>query len=222
VNVRGIAGRGAYRAGMALLGRPMAGETFGLLVAAGENAHHAAVLLQELLRTYPEHASLAADLKEVERAGDALTHDLICRLRRGPGLPAVGAADGHALATAIDDIVDHAEQAGDWLGLYAVEAPMEQADELADVLVAATDRVVSALGALREGSDLAPIVRAIASLEDEGDRVYRGAVASLFARGIDPMVVIRWKDIFESLEAAVDACEHVAHVLEGISLQQGG
>jgi uncharacterized protein Yka (UPF0111/DUF47 family) len=97
---------------------------------------------------------------------------------------------------------------------------MEQAVTLADVLVAATDQVSEALRGLRNGNELSVNLVEIHRLENEGDRLSRDAVASLFANGIDPMVVIRWKDIYESLERAVDACETVAHLLEGISLKR--
>ena len=79
--------------------------------------------------------------------------------------------------------------------------------------------VARALRALRTGADLAPELVEIHRLENEGDRLVRDAVASLFANGIDPMVVLRWKDIYESLESAIDRCETVAHLLEGISLK---
>ena len=97
---------------------------------------------------------------------------------------------------------------------------MEQALELADVLVGAAEQVAGALTALRRGEDLAPRLVEIHRLENEGDRVSRDAVASLFEGGVDPMVVIRGKDIFDALEAAVDACEKVAHILEGIALRR--
>ena len=97
---------------------------------------------------------------------------------------------------------------------------MEQAGQLAGVLAAAGEEVTAALRALRTGSDLEPHLVEINRLENEGDRLSRDAVATLFATGIDPMVVIRWKGISESLEAGVDACEHVAHVLEGISIRR--
>jgi uncharacterized protein len=84
----------------------------------------------------------------------------------------------------------------------------------------AGEQVGAALRALRAGADLAPDVVELHRLENEGDRLSRDAIASLFVAGIDPMVVIRWKDIFESLEAAADACERVAHVLEGIAIQR--
>ena len=96
---------------------------------------------------------------------------------------------------------------------------MEQATLIADVLVGAGEQVAQALRCLRSGAELAPHLVEIHRLENEGDRLSRDAVASLFANGIDPMVVIRWKDIFETLEQSVDACEKVAHVLEGISLE---
>jgi uncharacterized protein Yka (UPF0111/DUF47 family) len=106
--------------------------------------------------------------------------------------------------------------------LYGVEAPMEQALQLADVLVSASEQIASALRCLRMGKELGPQLVEIHRLENEGDSLQRDAVASLFAGGADPMVVIRWKDIFESLEAAVDACEAVAHALEGIALKKRG
>jgi uncharacterized protein Yka (UPF0111/DUF47 family) len=126
----------------------------------------------------------------------------------------------HALTGALDDIVDYAEETGDRLGLYGVEAPMEQAQQIAEVLVAAAEHVAGALRGLRNGNDMSEHLVEIHRLENEADRLQREAVASLFATGIDPMIVIRWKDIFDSLEASVDACETAANVLEGISLRR--
>jgi predicted phosphate transport protein (TIGR00153 family) len=158
-----------------------------------------------------------------EQEGDRITHDIIHRLTaiRRARVP-FELSDGYALATALDDIVDHAEQAGTLLGLYGVEAPMEQAVDFAEVLVAAGEQIANALRCLRTGSEATPHLVEIHRLENEGDRLQRDGVTSLFQDGIDPMVVIRWKDIFESLEAAVDACETVAHILEGIALKRQG
>jgi uncharacterized protein Yka (UPF0111/DUF47 family) len=186
---------------------------------AGRNAQRGAVLLSELLRDYPERAELAVVLKQCEHDGDRITHDIIHRLRRGDARSPVDVGDGHALATALDDVVDHAEQTADWLGLYAVEAPMEPAAQMSELLARACEELVEALCALRRDGDLTAHLAAVDGLEDECDRLYRDAVASLFVSGIDPMVVIRWKDIFAGVEAAVDACETVAHVLEGITLK---
>jgi len=206
---------------MALLRRSVDQSLLALIEESGRNVVRTALLLRELISDYPDRAALAAEVRQCEHEGDRITHDVIHRLAnaRGARLP-FDAAEGHRLATALDDIVDHAEQVSDTLGLYAVEATMEQAVELADVLVGASEQVAQALGCLRSGDALAPHLVEIHRLENEGDRLRRDAVASLFAGGTDPMVVIRWRDIFESLEAAVDACETVAHILEGISLRR--
>jgi uncharacterized protein Yka (UPF0111/DUF47 family) len=192
-----------------------------LFEESGRNVQRATLLLRELVADYPERSDLAEDLVHCEHEGDRIAHDIIHRLNGGgQGKPPLAPADGHLLATMLDDIVDFAEQAADELGLYAVEAPMEQAVAMADVLVGAGEQVARALACLHKGADLASHLVEIHRLENEGDRLSRDALASLFANGIDPMVVIRWKDIFETLEASVDACEKVAHVLEGISLKR--
>jgi uncharacterized protein Yka (UPF0111/DUF47 family) len=206
---------------MVLLKRPVDETLLALYEESGRNVQRACLLLRDLLADYPDRAALAQDLVLSEQEGDRITHDVIHRLNGGRRLRApFAAADGYALATALDDVVDYAEEVADSLGLYAVEASMEQATELADVLVGASEAVAGALRCLRTGAEPAAHLMEIHRLENEGDRLVRDAVASLFVSGIDPMVVIRWKDIFESLEAAVDACERVAHVLEGITLRQ--
>jgi len=192
----------------------------GLLEESGRNVQRTALLLRDLLADYPERATLAADLRLCEQEGDRITHDFIHRLNGTRRVKApFDAGEGYRLATALDDIVDHSEQVGDTLVLYGVEATMESAVDLADVLVGASEQVAHALRCLRTGTGLSPHLVEIHRLENEGDRIRRDAVASLFVSGTDPMVVIRWRDIFESLEAAVDACETVAHALEGISLR---
>ena len=106
------------------------------------------------------------------------------------------------------------------LSIYQVEAPMEQAVRWPTCWSAASERVADALRALRTGSPMREHLVEIHRLENDGDRISRDAIAALFANGIDPMVVIRWKDIFEALESSIDACEKVAHVLEGIALRR--
>lgn len=192
-----------------------------LLEESGRNVQRSALALRDLIGDYPERAELARELLLCEQEGDRITHDIIHRLNGGgSGRPPLDSADGYSLATALDDIVDYAEQTADSLGLYGVEAPMEQAVALAGVLVGAAEQVARALRSLRTGGDYGPQLVEIHRLENEGDRLLRDGVASLFAGGIDPMVVIRWKDIFDSLESSVDACETVAHILEGIALKR--
>src|SRR5580700_3581223 len=213
--------RPSGRSRVSLRRRPVDTRLATLLEDAGRNVQRSALLLRELLAAFPEHATLAQDLAECEREGDRITHDIIYRMGGSGRVRApFDAGDGYALATAIDDVVDYTEQAAAQLDLYGVEAPMEQAVRFADVLVAAGGEILGALRCLHGGEDMGSHLVEIHRLENEGDRLQRDAVTSLFAGGIDPMVVIRWKDIFESLEAAVDACETVAHVLEGITLKQ--
>jgi uncharacterized protein Yka (UPF0111/DUF47 family) len=196
-------------------------ELLALFEESGRNVQRATMILRDVVTDYPEKADLARDLVLCEHEGDRITHDIIHRLGAGRVRAPFGFADGYALATALDDVVDDAEQTGDMLAIYGVEAPMEQALQMCDVLVGAGEQVAHALRGLRTGADLGPALVEIHRLENEGDRLSREAVASLFASGIDPMVVIRWKDIFASLEASIDASERVAHVLEGIALRRG-
>jgi len=206
---------------MSLLRRSFDPELMALVEESGRNVQRCGLLLHDLLVDYPEHATVAQDLKVCEQEGDRITHDIIHRLAgRGRVRAPFEPGDGYVLASTLDDVVDHSEQVGAQLGLYGVEAPMEQAVEFTEVLVGAGEQIAQALRCLRTGTEMGPHLVEIHRLENEGDRLQRDAVASLFAGGIDPMVVIRWKDIFESLEAAVDACEKVAHVLEGITLKQ--
>ncbi len=196
-------------------------ELLTLFEESARNVQRVSLLLRDLLADYPEQSALARDILLCEQEGDRIAHDILYRLAgTGTRRAAFDAADVHALAGALDDIVDYAEEAADQLGLYGVEAPMEQAEEVAGVLVGCAEHVAAALRGLRNGSDFAPELVEIHRLENEGDRLQRAAVAGLFANGIDPMMLIRWKDIFDTLEAAVDACETVANVLEGITLKR--
>jgi uncharacterized protein Yka (UPF0111/DUF47 family) len=196
-------------------------ELLTLFEQSGRNVQRASCLLRDLFAEYPEQPELADDVRECEHEGDRIAHDILSRLAaRGARQANLEAADVHALTGALDDIVDYAEEAADQLGLYGVEAPMEQAQEMAEVLVETSEQVSVALRELRDGEDLAAHLVEIHRLENHADRIVRAAVASLFVNGIDPMMVIRWKDIFETLESAVDACETVANVLEGITLKR--
>ena len=193
----------------------------GLFEESGRNIQRAALLLRDLLAEYPERAGLAREILLCEQEGDRIAHDI---LHRYAELPVRGAAfdsaDIHALTVALDDIVDFTEECADQLGLYGVEGPMTQSQDVAGLLVEASEHVSNALRGLRNGTDLSADLVEIHRLENEADRLHRDALASLFAAGIDPLFVIRWKDIFESLERAVDACESVANILEGIQLKR--
>jgi uncharacterized protein Yka (UPF0111/DUF47 family) len=196
-------------------------ELLSLFEESGRNVQRTCLLLHDLLSDYPEQVALAREILLCEQEGDRIVHDILHRLAaRGSKRAQLESADVHALAGALDDIVDYAEECADQLGLYGVEAPMEQAQQIAGVLVGAAEHVATGLRGLRNGLDVAPQLVEIHRLENEADKLQREALADLFVTGIDPMMVIRWKDIFETLESAVDACETVANVLEGMTLKR--
>ena len=189
---------------------------------AGRNAHVTSGLLRQLLGVFPDPSELGVQIRAREHEGDRIAHEILRRLaERGGRRVGMDVTDVHALTMALDDVVDHAEEAADELGRYGVEAPLEAAEALAEILHAATEQVESAVGGFSSGREISTPLSEIHRLEKRADVLVRDSVSSLFAAGIDPMMVIRWKDILETLEAAVDACETVANVLEGASLKRG-
>jgi uncharacterized protein len=193
----------------------------GLFAQAGDNAHATCRLVRELLDRFPDDGGLGEQIRDREHEGDRIAHEILQRLAQHGGRAHFDAAEVHALTAAIDDVVDYAEEAADQLGRYGVEAPLQAAEELADILVAASEQVAAALHAFPNGDSVVSALVTIHELEEQADRLVRDAVGSLFATGIDPMMVIRWKDILETLESAVDACKAVANVLEGVGLKRG-
>ena len=191
---------------------------FELFEEAGTNIFKAAELLEELLSGYPDSKALAEEILLCEQEGDRITHDIIDRLNHSFVTP-IDREDILALASALDDIVDYTEEVADYLGLYKIEAPMDQAIRLSRVLKEAARHIAEAIPRLRGFRDLSHYTVEVNRLENEGDRITREAVASLFDGGIDPMVVIRWKDLFERLEAAIDATESAANIIEGIVIK---
>jgi uncharacterized protein len=195
-------------------------EYFDLFERAGENIVRAAGLLERLLEEWPDHEELVQEVIACEHEGDRITHEILLRLSTSSDAP-IHREDVHALATGLDDIVDWIEEVAAIFVLYQVEAPMAQAQEQTRILRGACEQVAAALRRLRGFEDMRRFTTAVDEHEDEGDRVVREAIASLFHGGSDPMLVIRWKDIFERLEDAIDATDRVAHILEGIAIRNG-
>jgi predicted phosphate transport protein (TIGR00153 family) len=185
---------------------------------AGANVERAGQLLDEMLAGFPDTLAIAHDLRACERDGDQITHDLIRRLNQTFVTP-IDRQDILDLASSLDDIVDYTEEVADYLGLYKIEAPMAQAQSLAHVLRKATEQIALAIPLLRGFEDLSKHTVEVHRLENAGDRIVRGAIASLFEVGIDPTIVIRWKDIFERLEQAIDSTERAANTLDGIVIK---
>jgi uncharacterized protein len=197
-------------------GTPAFEAFYALFEQAGANVEEATALLARLVMEWPEDgARRRFELKELETHGDRIAHDLIQHLNVRAATP-FPAADAHKLISDLDDVVDLAEEVGDFMGLYRIEAATEQAIALAGVLERAGRELATALTKLRRPIELRPNVVAIYELEHEGDRLERDALSTLFDGGIDPMVVIRWKDIYERLEAAIDASHHASNTLESL------
>jgi uncharacterized protein len=191
---------------------------FDLFIEAGQNTLRAAVMLDEMMQSWPDDGGLTREILITEQKGDQITHDIIRRLNSTFVTP-IDREDIYGLATKLDDVVDYIEEAADFLNLYKIEAPMAQAQELTKILVGCCEQLAAGLENLPTFKDLDKYWIEIHRLENDGDRVSRDAVASLFSNGIDPMVVIRWKDMFAVLEKAIDATETAAHILEGIVIK---
>jgi predicted phosphate transport protein (TIGR00153 family) len=191
---------------------------FDLFEEAAGNNQRAADLLDQMLRHFPERSELARDILICEQEGDRITHDIIRRLNEMFVTP-IDREDIYQLASALDDVADYTEEVADYLVLYKIEAPFEQAQRLAHVLLQCARQLAEAMPRLRDFDDISHFTVEVNRLENDGDRITREAIAALFEGGIDPMVVIRWKDIYERLENAIDSCETVANILEGIVIK---
>jgi uncharacterized protein Yka (UPF0111/DUF47 family) len=195
---------------------PRTSEFYDLFRRAGVNALEAARKAEIRFREHPSSSVGQAEIKAIETAGDSLTHDLIQLLNTQYVTP-FDREDIYGLATELDDVVDHIEEATALLDLYGVEQPARYALEQCRIIVAAVEHLALALGSLKGFRGVENELVAVKNLEDEGDRVVREAIGALFQDSrIDPLVVIRWKDIYEALEKAIDACETVANVLGNI------
>jgi predicted phosphate transport protein (TIGR00153 family) len=197
---------------------PREREFFDLFEEAGTNIVRASALLERLLEEWPDHGELAREVRDCEHEGDRITHDIIQRLNQTFVTP-IDREDIYALASALDDIVDFIEEVSDFLGLYRIEATMDKAIEMGQILHQSARAIAGAIPRLRTFKDIHHYTVEVNRLENDGDRVLREALASLFERGIDPMLVIRWKDIFERLEDAIDSTERAANILEGIVIK---
>ena len=194
---------------------PRTTEFFELFAQAGANALEAARAAEARFRDFPGGVPQER-IEELEHEGDRITGELI-GLINSQFITPFDRDDLFELATAVDDVVDAVENATELLGLYDVEQPTRQSIEQCRILVAAVEQLETLLRTLKGRRGSAPEVEQIKLLEDEGDRITRRAVGSLFDdERIDPVLVIRWKDIYEALEHAIDACETAAHRLGNI------
>ena len=195
---------------------PRTSEFFTLFGKAGENALQVSRLVERRFREHPNSGITQEQVKKEETEGDAITRELITLLNTQYVTP-FDRDDIYLLATEIDDVVDYLEEASDLLGLYGVEMPTRHAVEQCGIIVKACEQLALACDNLKGMRGVQEALVQVKAHEDEGDRVLRDALAALFRdEGIDPLIVIRWKDIYEGLERALDACETAANVIANI------
>jgi predicted phosphate transport protein (TIGR00153 family) len=195
--------------------KPQKREFFDLFTRASRNACDISAVLVDLLEGWPDSRARLRDIHELEHEGDRLTREVINLLNRTFVTP-LDRDDMYRLASAIDDVCDHVDEAADNIDLYEVREVPTKAKQQAEVIHRAAARLHEAVERLEGFKDSQRQLVALRELEDEGDRLSREAVADLFRSGQDPLTIIRWKDIHEQLEEAVDACENAADVLEAI------
>jgi hypothetical protein len=195
---------------------PQKREFFDLYNQAAGNVVAIAEQLVELLDRFPDRADeLGAKVKEFEHEGDRLTHELVDLLNRTFVTP-FDRDDMYRLAGALDDICDHVEEAADRIVGYGVTEIRLQAREQAQTVQRSAGKLAEAVALLEGFQDSRAHLAELRELEDVADRILQDSVSSLFMARADPLEVIRWKDIHESLEEAMDACESAADVLEAI------
>ena len=195
---------------------PQNREFFRLFAQASSNAVEIAGLLVRLLNDFPRSdGDLLREIKELEHEGDRLTRQLVELLNRTFVTP-FDRDDIYQLASAIDDVCDHVDEAAGNIAGYGVTEIRPAAREQGQVILRSAQKLDEAVANLEGFRDASRQLHDLRDLEDEGDRLNRDAIAELFSSSDDAMDVIRWKDIHEQLEEAVDACENAADVLEAI------
>jgi uncharacterized protein len=194
---------------------PQNKQFFRLLERTSDNAVGISRQLVELLNSFPSDGTNLREIKELEHEGDRLTREVVDLLNRTFVTP-FDRDDIYLLASAIDDVCDHVDEAAGNIVGYGVEQIRPKAKEQAQVILRSAEKLHEAVSRLEGFKDSSSQLLALRDLEDEGDRLNRAAVSQLFTSGEDPIGVIRWKDIHEQLEEAVDACENAADVLEAI------
>ena len=193
---------------------------FDLFIESAVNLRAGADQLRALIHDYTEVEVKARRLQEREHEGDEVTHAIIRRLNTTFITP-MDREDIYQLATALDDVMDAIEAVGDLFVLHNIDAPLPEMRAQVEVLCRAAEQTEAALRAFKnmKRSELEPYWVEINSLENEGDKIYRRAVAGLFGGDYRAMDVLRWKEVIETLEEALDGLENVANAIESVVLK---
>jgi predicted phosphate transport protein (TIGR00153 family) len=196
---------------------PRTTEFYDLFARAGENAVAVARLAKQRFEGIPDSEVRQTEIKALEHAGDNVTREIL-QLLNTQYITPFDREDIYALAQALDDVVDHVDEASELLGVFRIERPSAKAVRQCDLLVAAMEGLAEALADLKSLKAASEHIVDVKRIEDEGDVVVREAIAELFEQD-DVKTIIKWKDIHEALEEAIDACEEVSNVIGNIVLK---
>ncbi|MEE9172018.1 MAG: DUF47 family protein [candidate division NC10 bacterium] len=191
---------------------------FDLFEVSALNIREAAVALKGMVESDGGFDTWWKQIEEYEHTGDRITHDLIRKLNQTFITP-LDREDIHQLASGLDDVVDLIEAAATRMALYKIERVTAEGKHLAELIHQMTEEIVLAVQKLKDFQGILSHCVEINRLENVADRVSRDAIAALFTEGHDPIEIIKWKEIYETLETATDRCEDVADVLERIVLK---
>jgi predicted phosphate transport protein (TIGR00153 family) len=194
-------------------------EFFVLFEKASQNILDGAELLKELLDNFDDVREKARQIEEIEHKGDTFTHEIVKKLNTTFITP-IDREDILALASAIDDVIDLIHAAATRVNLYKITESTPQAKELGFLILKSTRELQRGIGCLSKNmGEVYDHCVEVNSLENEADRVCRDAIADLFEHEKDPITILKWKEIYETLETATDRCEDAANVLEGVALK---
>ena len=192
---------------------------FDLFEQQSRHIIEAARLLHDLVHHFDDARAKAHAIKEVEHQGDLLTHEIVKRLNTTFITP-LDREDIHDLGTRLDDVLDYIEAAAERLVVYRIKEPTSAARAMADVIVPmshAMDRAIKCLRTMDPGFHEHAVE--VNRLENSADNLLRDSLAALFEEQADPIEVIKWKEIYETMEIVTDRCEDVVNVIEGIILK---
>ena len=199
---------------------PREARFFQDFVGLSEEIRTGARALKQMMSDDPPDLGKADIIKDIEHACDGRTRTIIDRLNRTFVTP-LDREDIHALAISLDDVMDAVDAAAAVSRLYKITHVRPGAKRLAEIICESTDRITEALQALEGRSGVLELAARVNQLEREADRVHQDAIVALFDEERDPISVIKWKEIFDFLEAATDRCEDVGNLLEGVVVKHG-
>ena len=199
---------------------PRQGHFFEDFIKLSGELRKGAHALQAMIAGNQPDMQKADVIKDIEHICDRLTHDIVVQLNRTFVTP-LDREDIHALASSLDDVMDAIDAAAAVIRLYKIQQVRGGARRLVDIICEAVDLVAEGMAALERRDGVLELAARISQLEHESDRVHQDAIVGLFDQERNPIAVIKWKEIYDFLEAAMDRCEDVANVLESVMVKHG-